>query len=230
MNARNSVPSLVVVFVLVAGAHTASATTAVEFSQLGFDWDGVSYERTEWGNAALTYTPIAEGPTYFNLAINGVWQVQNVRLMAVDGAGEQTINFAYDLGVPRGTAVSSTHYDYVFTSAPMGAMPGGSLAAAVNPGSVIMNSGLQGQPLGALSAPSGPYVGSTSAGPEAIAPNFPNQDCGLNECAPAAVSNSLLYLNGRNKILECPEPSTLALLLLATAFARKASIAPTRLM
>ena len=48
--------------------------------------------------------------------------------------------------------------------------------------------------------PSTPIKGAQAVGPKAAHQDFPNQECGRNECVPAAVSNSLKFLNKRNDL------------------------------
>ena len=189
------------VIIMGIGIHAVQGATGVEFSQMSFLLNGEAYNQTDWGDASLTYTPL-QGATYFNLVINGVWQVQNLRLMSVEGHAEQTINFTYDLGITSGTPVSSTQYGYQITAATIETKPENSLTAAVNSSMVILDNGLDIEPLAntAIAPPPEPIVVVVDPEPEVVAPNFPNQECNKTECVPAAVSNSLLYLKSQGKI------------------------------
>ncbi|MFH4263675.1 hypothetical protein WAJ43_22790, partial [Acinetobacter baumannii] len=58
----------------------------------------------------------------------------------------------------------------------------------------IISTGIQG---GAVftGLPNGPLMGGAVSGGKCTLEKFPNQECGKFECVPAAVSNSLSWLN-----------------------------------
>jgi len=173
----------------------SSPISNINFSQMNFNLNGTTYNNTDWGSVNFTFIGQAS-VMYFNLAVNGSWQVQNIAVQSNEGVGvTQTISFTFDLGVPSGSEVTSVSYGYSFTSTTLGSMPAETDTAAVSNQEVVADSGIKGEAIPPL-PPAQPLVGG--ADPvifSGAAPNFPNQECGLGECVPAAVSNSLQYLN-----------------------------------
>lgn len=192
---------IVLSFLLLCTFSVARAESLV-FSQLDFNLDEKLYQDTEWGSVDFTFT--GQGPImYFNLAVNGSWQVQNIPVLSVDGEGvEQTMTFDFDLGSERGTDVAVLEYDYAFTSDILASMPGGSTAISVSDKEIVMSAGVNG--LGGnmpKPAKAKPLVGARVASNLKHAhKNFPNQECKKNECTPTAVSNSLHFLNEQHKL------------------------------
>jgi len=185
------------VFAVVSVNVNASPSpiTGISFNQMNFNLDGTTYNNTDWGSVTITFT--GQGVImYFNLAVNGSWQVQNIPVLSIEGVGvTQTISFTFSLGVPSGSDVTSVSYGYSFTSTTVGSKPPETGTAAVFDQEVVVGSGLEGEAIPPLQ-PAKPLVGGAVANPVKFSvANFPNQDCGKNECAPAAVSNSLQYLN-----------------------------------
>ena len=173
---------------------TVCEAEALVFSQLDFNLDGTIYTDTEWGAVDFAFTG-REPMMYFNLAVNGTWQVQNVPVLSIEGAGlEQTMTYCFDLGTERGTDVDVLTYDYAFTLEVLDTMPGGVFTAAVVDGYVAMWPGIiEAPPILPLAEL---IAGGTATSTTKYAhKNFPNQDCGEKECCPAAVSNSLQFLS-----------------------------------
>jgi hypothetical protein len=171
----------------------------IDFYQMDFNLDGTIYQDTDWGSVDFTFTG-EESIMYFNLAVNGDWQVQNIPVLSGRGVGvEQTMTYYFDLGTERGTDITSLNYDYAFTSDILGTMPGGSIAASVGDDYVALWAGSGGQMPDLAVAE--PLVGGevVDSSPHAHK-NFPNQQCGERECAPAAVSNSLQFLNAKHNL------------------------------
>ena len=180
----------------------------LKFYQLDFDELGGTINNSEWGHVDLTFSGYPN-PMYFNLAVNGSWQVQNIVVGSIEGPGTlQKMTYSFSLGVPRGTNVQNIDYDYSLTLQPIGAMPGGAIPASVGNRTIRSRSGIMGavippvppaHPLGGTTPPPGVpllrgegYIGAEG---EVHHENFPNQECGEDECAPAAISNSLQWLN-----------------------------------
>ena len=103
-----------------------------KFYQLNFNRvDGVLSD-SEWGHVDMTFSGYPN-VMYFNLAINGSWQVQNIAVGSIEGPGRlQTMTYSFDLGVPRGTNVTNLNYDYSLTQQPIGAMPAGAIPATAD--------------------------------------------------------------------------------------------------
>ena len=184
------------------------------FYQSDFTLDGTSYTDTDWGSVDLTYTG-SDSVMYLNVAVNGSWQIENVPVLSQEGAGvTHSKTYSFDLGVPSGTPVTSLAYDYSLTTTTLGAMPGGSNPAAVGDRSFVMSSGIEDAI--ALLKSAVQLVGHVVIGPAHVNSGFPNQDCGLNECVPAAVSNSLHFLNDKKNLDIDPSEKTIAKMKTAT--------------
>lgn len=166
----------------------------LEFSQLDFELDSGVIPDSEWGDVALSQSG-SPNLQYFNLTVNGSWQVQNVPVLPDQGVGVwQTVHMQFDLGVPRGNDVANIDYGYSLTLAPLASAPATTATAVVDPKSIVAASGIQG-----LSIPppslAGPLAGRDAGSWNYLGGGMPNQPCGPNECVPAAVSNSVQYLN-----------------------------------
>ncbi|MHC4555797.1 MAG: hypothetical protein ACYTFW_04025 [Planctomycetota bacterium] len=176
---------------------TPAAETPV-FYQMDFNLSETIYTDTEWGSVDFTFTG-QEPIMYFNLAVNGTWQVQNIPVLSIEGVGvEQTMTYFFDLGTQRGVDVTSLSYDYAFTPDILDVMPDGSTSATVVDGHVAMWPGF-GDFMPAL-APAKPLIGGevVNSDEKYAHKDFPNQECELNECTPTAVSNSLQFLNKKH--------------------------------
>ncbi len=198
---------------------TGAWADSLDFYQVDFNLDGTVYIDSEWGSLDLTYTGDA-GILYFNLAVDGNWGIQNIPVLSREGAGvDQTTAFSFDLGVPRGTPVSTLNYDYALTATVQDTMPGGSFPATVLDRSVVAYSGARGVSIPPLPAAS-PLIGGAAATPDKHAHSgFPNQESGHNECVPTAVSNSLQFLNARHSLGIDPSEITIAKMKTATNWA-----------
>jgi hypothetical protein len=185
---------------IAAMPSTVSAQVSLDFYQMDFRFDGTTYyNNTEWGKVDFTF--VGQVPImYFNLAVNGSWQIQNIPVLSDNGVGViQTMTYYFNLGTERGTVVTSLNYDYAFTSDILGTMPGGSNPASVGHDYIALWSGTQGALMPELTAAE-PLVGGEVSSQKHTHKNFPNQDCGPNECCPAAISNSLKFLNKENSL------------------------------
>jgi len=192
--------SIVVTAIFIIGLAPTVSADEVNFSQIDFYIDGVPTLNSEWGSVDFTFTG-QEPVMYFNLAANGSWQVQNIPVLSIEGEGvNQSISFAFDLGVPSGTDVTSISYGYTFTNTTLGSMPAETGTAVVFDQDVVISSGAGGVAIPPLQ-PAKPLVGGAAVGAKKhVHANFPNQDCGLSECCPAAVSNSLKFLNKKHNM------------------------------
>jgi len=202
MKTRLLITSLIALVTAVAllASPGISWSINVDFSQLSFDLEGTSIPNTEWGAANLTYTG-ADPILYFNLTVNNSWQVQNVPVLSREGAGvDQTGVFAFDLGVPRGTSVSSLTYAFTLTPSIQSSMPLGASVAPVVSALLTSFPDVAEEAVPAL-APAEPLVGGQAAeAKKHTQQGFPNQDCAKNKCAPAAASNSLQFLKAKNNL------------------------------
>lgn len=180
-------------------AGTVSALESVMFYQVNFKLDGIEYPNTEWGRADFYYTGRTE-IMYFNLTVNGSWQVQNMPLLSPMGVGyNNQTSFYFDLGTSRGYDVHDVNYGYAFTSYILGSNPPDVNNASVWDADFVQYYQSFGAPA-PEPAPAQPIIGGQAKEPEKHAQDvnlFPNQQAGPNECTPTAVSNSLLYLNNK---------------------------------
>jgi len=79
-------------------------------------------------------------------------------------------------------------------------MPAETGTALVFDQEVVLSSGIAGQEIPAIQ-PAKPLVGGAAVSAKKHAhSNFPNQECGKDECIPAAVSNSLKFLNKKHNM------------------------------
>lgn len=172
------------------------------FSQIDFDLDGMLTPDSEWGSLDLTLIG-DPGVQYLNVSVNGSWQVQNIPVLSAGAPGTtQTLNYCFDLGTPRGLDVSQIDYGFSLTTDPVMVPPVAEKSAEVTNRRFVVYSGIDDlagpEPL----EPAVPLIGAPAApaGTATQSVAFPNQECGKNECVPAAVSNSLKYLNNKHKL------------------------------
>lgn len=191
---------IVVAAIFIMGLTPTVSADEVNFSQIDFYLDGVPTLNSDWGSVNFTFTG-QESIMYFNLVANGSWQVQNMPVLSIEGEGvNQSISFAFDLGVPSGTTVTSLNYGYTFTNTTIGSMPAETETAVVFDQEVIISSGAEGVAIPPVQ-PAKPLIGGAAVSAKMFEhDNFPNQDCGWNQCCPAAVSNSLKFLNKKHKM------------------------------
>lgn len=206
---RRAACGLITVLLLVACLDRGAFATSLSFSQLDFNLEGAIINNSEWGAVDLTYTGDT-GILYFNLNVNGTWQVQNVPVVSREGPGlEQIENFNFDLGVARGTNVSSLNFGFTLTPAVQTSIPVGSTLSLVN-NELVVSFRDVGEAAPAL-LPAAPLVGGQAADPAKHAhKKFPNQECGLNECNPTAASNSLQFLKSQNGLTIADADITIA--------------------
>jgi hypothetical protein len=199
--------------------QTITQAETLTFSQLDVTLDGNTAKHSDWGAVDLNFSG-ANGILYFNLAVRNPkgskdrWEVQNVPVLSREGAGVfQTLTFNFDIGVDSGTHAPVVYYGYALTPQVLTAMPDVVLAATATESPYEIDSGFQGERMKIAKAE--PLVGGAVAGP-AFSHDFPNQDCGKNECTPAAVSNSLMFLNDKNSLGIAASELTIAKMKTAT--------------
>ncbi len=175
--------------------------TDVSFYQVNFNLDGAVTVNSSWGILELDFTGSRQ-IQYLNLNSNGTWVIQNVPLLSVGGeeAG-QTQRFWFPLGVSTGTVVTTIEYNYTLTEQVLETAPTRDSVAQVSAVDyVIYNGGADVEPV-----TSWPQATTVIGGPVIdtilhVKNNVPNQEAGLYECAPTAVSNSLQYLNAHHNL------------------------------
>lgn len=187
---------------------------ALRFAQLDFNLDGQETKNSAWGSAALGYERAAT-TLYFNLAVGKRWVVRNVPVPATTERANWS--FGFDLGVAAGTDVTTLEYACELTTDVLTTMPADFEQASVTDRSVVMAPGIAGgEPV--LQDPPDAELGDTVTDSAFHEGEFPNTGAGLNECVPAAVSNSLKFLNAKYKLGLTDEEMSIATMKEATGW------------
>lgn len=188
--------SLTLVFSVMSGSALADS---ISFQQADIYLSGLDAAapmeilKSNWGSANYTYTG-GSTSQYFNLSVDGVWRVKNMPLQAFGGMGDEaTVTFNFDLGVPTGASVNTVNYGYTVTQSPVSAAPTISSVSTVSNRIISGGADIVGI-TPEMPAPSRILEGGSILS-EASISKPPNQECGKNQCVPAAISNSLKYLN-----------------------------------
>jgi hypothetical protein len=169
------------------------------FEQLNFKLNGQEYHDTAWGAVKIEY-PGQKQMLYFNLAVNGRWVIHNIPVFSPQGENKNhVVTMNFDLDVPAGTDVHQLNYAFDLATATRVAAPSNYKPATVVDRNVVLSSGFQsGSPI--LWDPAPEELGFGVTDSAAHEEEFPNGEAGLNECVPAAVSNSLRFLNAKNNL------------------------------
>ena len=174
---------------------------SISFTQLNIEFDFTPRQNyTEWGEATVQFVGTSD-VLYANLVVNGDWQVQNVPVLSTNGPGAPvTTTFDIQVG-PDGVPVSALTYGFTLTTTPMDQPPVGFIGAPVTPANANLKACVAGGPIGPRAKPA-PQVKAPAAKPvdKANQKDFLNQEAGVNECGPAASSNSLQWLKTQNKL------------------------------
>jgi len=184
---------------LIFGTFRLSAQS-VQFHQLDFNLDGSITLFSDWGAADVTFVG-SPNTQYLNLSIGSLWVIQNMPVLTTRGIGvPQTQRFWFFIG-PRGVPITSVDYGMTLTPAVSG-QPATTSTVPVTTYLINIQSGFAGGPPGGGIPPSATVqVGGNVANPDPPKhENFPNQECPYNYCVPAAVSNSLQWLNTKNSL------------------------------
>jgi len=186
----------------VVDCYAAKDTQYLEFYQMDFNLNGTITHNSDWGLVDLTFTG-SDSILYFNLTVNDSWQVENIPVFSSEGPGvSQTLSFYFDLGNTVGDSVTSLQYAYQLTRDTLSDQPSGHTIAPVGYDQIVLYSSLQAEPSGSVPPPACPMKGGSVDVSKGWCGNvfFPNQYCDTGECLPAAVSNSLRYLNSHYKM------------------------------
>lgn len=174
----------------------------LEFFQADFNLNGELSPDSSWGSVLLTYTG-SEELLYFNLVVNGTYVLQNIPILSELGPGKpHGAIVRFGLGIPEGTDVSTLTYAFSLGTEVAGAAPSMPLNAAVAAENVVLYDGFFNAGDTKNSPAPAPLriEGDTATTAEFHGVKFPNQECGINECCPAAVSNSLQFLRERHHL------------------------------
>ena len=183
-----------------------SRGSSIQLYQMDFNLNGNTYTDTEWGGVDLSFTGTS-APKYFNLAVNGNWVVQEMPVLSVYGDGQpNTLRYYFDLGVPRGTPVSTVNYAYTVTDLPLGAMPGAAAPGPVLNDDYEFYNGSISKPISGLLPVARSLIGGLIDSFVRVHVGFPHFEQGRNECTPTAALQSLIWLKEK-KNLPIPDSS-----------------------
>jgi hypothetical protein len=169
----------------------------IVIQQIDYSFEDETVTDSAFGNVRVNFM---DDPAvkYFNLTVESGWVIQNMPLVSWKGPGFiHSVNLSFDLNVPDGTDVS------MLNNVGWSIDNGIQLAGPLGSGSVYVYTGIVTGYIGRIPStfgfpffPDNPKI--TGAGPPGICvgPYYPNKECGNGECVPAAVSNSLEYLQG----------------------------------
>ena len=177
------------------------SVSPLNVKQTDYTVNGVTTTDSGWGEVTVTHTPAATGTIeFFNLSVNHEWVVENLPLPDIGAGNTQDVTIRYDLHVPDGTPLHEISYGY---SIGPGMETGGvaeTKTGLIDEGVFNMSDGDTGGSI-AYAPPTGNMVWALGFPIDwAFHPSgtIVNQDCGDNECAPTACSNSLKMLQNQN--------------------------------
>jgi hypothetical protein len=171
-----------------------------EFYQLTTNIDGLLVEHSGWGMVDVTFMGSPD-VLYFNLVRQGEWIIQNMPVLSSQGFDSmQTQSFQFDLGLPDGVQAPPMEMTIMLSTEVFPVPPVFPQVVECQSLEYAINSGHQGllikqQPAGGQVMLGGPPDPTAIVGP-----SIWNQDCGKNECVPAAVSNALRFLNDHHDL------------------------------
>ncbi len=168
---------------------------SLNFYQISATIDENSNQNSRWGEVAISL-PAGNSVRYFNLSVNEQWVLQNVPLTATDDT--DIVHAAFDLGVQSGTPFSRLDFSACLATETKSSKPDFELIAPVESLQHIFNSGLY-EFNAEFNAPLASIIGGESSDSASHSGDFPNQECGKNECAPAAASNSIKFLDANSE-------------------------------
>ncbi len=185
------------------------ASSIIDFSQVDYSQDGLlAVSNSEWGEFHITYDQ-SSSLEWLNVVANPgsgdqSWIVQNHPLLpsGLTGTSEFSSTNYFDLGVPRGTDISSLNVHIEVSATPLSAPPiGAAQTIEVGTSQNIINNGV---PSGVttLNAPSGIPINWSApfTGLQANAhTGMPNVVQEKNFCGPGAAANSLHWLSSTYK-------------------------------
>lgn len=201
---------LLIFFFFLTGLHTPSTSIAqsASYHQLSFVYGTDTTSLSDWGAVDFTFTGHS-GYKFLNLSVDTVWAIENAPIVSIQGTGvPQTIRLWFPLPdsgvvIPE-IAVGLTFTDSLKTVPPSitDTVPLSENEYFIAPGSFSGGGGPKMEPgKGEKQKGGAPAQAAPAAATHAA---FPNQEAGANECAPAAVSNSLNFLNSVHPDLNLP--------------------------
>lgn len=183
---------------LLAAIVSAWPTQAqLELYQLDLTTDNGQQFYSDWGACDLSFMWHG-APLYLNLSVDGIWGIQNVPVFSGKQIGSmERLRLNFPLPVSPGVPYPMGRVAYSLTSQPSGP-PTDAVPTPFAQLSYEIYSGHSGAKMDIV--PPEFLIGCLVQDAPTAHENFPNQDCGPLECVPAAVSNSLKFLNAKHSM------------------------------
>lgn len=182
------------------------AAESFEIYQLDIKSNKGFIKDSEWGRFRFRHNGFPS-VMYLNVVVDGAWVISNQPIMSIEGVGpDQVVDTQFNLMVPRGTDKTSAMFGGSLTAAPVGGPPSIMGPVPILEDTETIYFGLHGGGVEPEFPP--PPLPPPPPPPEAepkVNKNFPNQEAGVNECVPAAVSNSLKFLAATHGIGNMPD-------------------------
>ncbi|MCW5939579.1 MAG: hypothetical protein KF884_01370 [Fimbriimonadaceae bacterium] len=189
--------TLAALALLAASTIPAQSGPNLTLSQYDANLDDGFWPNTPMGNALVTFQGFHQ-PMYFNLSVNGRWEVRNMPLLSVEGPGApQAANFSFHLGNQLGQNVTQVQAAWLITPNMQAQPPNQFQQWPVQDLMMDLRNGLQGAGPVRLMGPQAQQNNAPIA-EGASKHGFPNQEQERNACTNTAVSNSLLWLKQRH--------------------------------
>ena len=170
----------------------------IMFNQIDFEIDGNYILDSTWGEAVIAYELGTTFDTYYlNLAVEERWVFENIPI-GMSGP-QDTLTLDFDLAVENGIDVTLLYYACEITSDPLEFPPTDYVPIDVlDRGSIIYSGEID--HLITFTIP-GPIIGFLPVdGAWHNKSDIYNQECGVAECVPAAISNSLKFLKKKHNM------------------------------
>lgn len=193
---------LQVVLCLMLPASTTAGLISVDVYQTDFVMGDHSQANSDWGLVNVFYDwNGGEQLQYFNLLVDGRWEVRNAPLFSSPLTSSRSISVNFSLGNAVGSLVETAQCLATVGTDWLVEMPSGT-PTEVNVSKIAVTVGGRGIPWGPISAAYSWSGGQVVA--EAHNWGMGNQDCEVDECSPAAFSNSLQWLNLNHPSFDIP--------------------------
>ena len=170
----------------------------IMFNQIDFEIDGTFILDSAWGEAVIAYELGTTFDTYYlNLAVEERWVFQNIPI-GMSGTSD-TLTLDFDLAVENGIDVTLLYYACEITPEPLEIPPMDYVPIDVLDRGGIIYSGEIDHHI-TFTIP-GPLIGFLPVdGAWHNKSDIYNQECGVAECVPAAISNSLKFLKKKHNL------------------------------
>ena len=205
----NFLKIIIAAFLIIVVPNYAKGFS-VDFSRLYFDMASLNPSpNSNWGEVDLSFTGTSDYQ-YFNLEIDGVWQIQNAPILSIEGPGNtQSLSFNFNIGDATASAPDSIDYRAFLTEEVLSDsdLSGDTTNAELTSQNVTVggdDTDAGGLGLTPILPLLGPWIGLLPVD-FAFNPGMVNQDVGVNECTPGAFSNSLKWLDDKYDSITIPD-------------------------